>query len=218
MIPIIGEYDNDYDKLLRVCNMTEAEEIDEIRRNVEEQMGVVEETEIQIFFKKVHELAVIPQYATPGSSGFDLVAIEDCYLVPGVITPVRTGLCIELPDPNSTYPFTLEMQIRPRSGLALKYGITIPNTPGTIDCDYRGEIIIPMTVIKYNLNQCTYFDIGEQTIHFGISQEGYQIKSGDKVAQGVINPIFSSNIIKIFESTDLNETERGSNGFGSTGK
>lgn len=195
-IPIIGGYDIDYDNLLRTGNITELEEIDEIRRNIEEQMKV-EDIEIQIFFKKVHELAIIPKFSKSYDSGFDLIAVEDYTLVPGIITGVRTGICVGLPDPNTTYPFTLEMQIRPRSGLGLKQGVTIPNSPATIDNGYTGELIIPMTVIK---------------------NENYKIKIGDKIAQGVINPIFSSNIIKIFESTDLNETERGSNGFGSTGK
>jgi dUTP pyrophosphatase len=190
---------------IKIMGMTEEELMQYIRDNPQ-QMGVVENTEIQIFFKKVHELAVIPQYATPGSSGFDLVAIEDCYLIPGIITPVRTGLCVELPDPDSTYPFTLEMEVRPRSGLARKYGVTIPNTPCTIDNDYRGELVIPMTVIKYSIDD-----------QLEIIKQGYQIKAGDRIAQGIINPVFSSNIIKILESTDLNETERGSNGFGSTG-
>ncbi len=213
-IPIIGESQrnmSEYERsLLMPYDLT-----DFIENKINNE--TYEETEIKIFFKKTHELAVIPKYATIGSSGFDLIAIDDYYLLPGIITSVRTGLCIELPDPNSTYPFTFEMQIRPRSGLACKYGVTIPNTPCTIDNDYRGELIIPMTVIKYNLNRCLYFNDNEKTIHFGISQEGYQIKTGDRIAQGIINPVFSSNVIKIHESIDLNNTERGRNGFGSTG-
>jgi len=205
-IPIIGENVNEID-LVRLLQ----------EQACEAHIPVIE-TEICVSFKKMHESAVIPKFSTPSSSGFDLVSIEDCYLVPGVITPVRTGLCVQLPNPDETYPFTFEMQIRPRSGLARKFGVTMPNTPCTIDNDYRGELIIPMTVVKYNLNQCTYFNENEQTIHFGISQDGYQIKAGDRIAQGVICPVLSSNVLKITEVNELDDTERGDGGFGSTGK
>lgn len=180
---------------IKIMGMTE-EELMQYLQETPQPMGKVEDIEIQIFFKKVHELAIIPKFSKSYDSGFDLVAVGDYNLQFGVITPVHTGLCVQLPDPDTTYPFTLEMQIRPRSGLGLKHGVTIPNSPATIDNGYTGELIIPMTVMK---------------------NEDYKIRIGDRVAQGIINPIFSSNIIKILESTDLNETERGSNGFGSTG-
>ncbi len=196
-IPIIGGYDVDYDNLLRTGNATEFEEIDEIRKHIEEQIKTEENIEIQIFFKKVHELAIIPKFAKSYDSGFDLISVEDYILIPGVIMGVRTGICVGLPDPNMTYPFTFEMQIRPRSGLGLKHGVTIPNSPATIDNGYTGELIIPMTVIK---------------------NENYQIKAGDRVAQGVISPVLSSNVVKISEVAELDNTERGDGGFGSTGK
>lgn len=184
-IPIIGEEmcESDLIKLLQdqACNVS---------------VPVIE-TEIRVSFKKVHELAVIPKFSTSYSSGFDLVAVEDYYLLPGWIVPVRTGLCVQLPDPEETYPFTFEMQIRPRSGLARKFGVTMPNTPCTIDNDYRGELVIPMTVIK---------------------SDNYQIKAGDRIAQGVLNPVLSSNVVKIIEVDELGDTERGEGGFGSTGK
>lgn len=187
-IPIIGEEmcESDLIKLLQdqACNVS---------------VPVIE-TEIRVSFKKIHELAVIPKFSTPYSSGFDLIAVEDYFLSPGSITPVRTGLCVQLPDPEETYPFTFEMQIRPRSGLARKFGITMPNTPCTIDNDYRGELVIPMTTIKYN------------------NSSGYQIKAGDRIAQGVLNPVLSSNVVKIIEIDELDDTERGEGGFGSTGK
>ena len=184
----------DYDNLLK--NMIKTDEINEIKKHIEDQMNA-DETEIQIFFKKVHELAIIPKFSKSYDSGFDLTSIENYTLKPGIITGVRTGICVGLPNPNTTYPFTLEMQIRPRSGLSLKYGVTIPNSPATIDNGYIGELIIPMTVIK---------------------NENYQIKAGDRIAQGVICPVLSSNVLKIIEVSELDDTERGDDGFGSTGK
>lgn len=187
-IPIIGEeiYESDLVKLLQ-------------EQAYHASVPVIE-TEICVSFKKVHESAVIPKFSTPYSSGFDLIAVEDYYLMPGSITPVRTGLCVQLPDPNETYPFTFEMQVRPRSGLGRKFGVTMPNTPCTIDNDYRGELVIPMTIVKYD------------------GGVGYQIKAGDRVAQGVISPVLSSNVVKISEVAELDNTERGDGGFGSTGK
>lgn len=183
MIPIIGENKN----------------IDEIIKLMEENDYIpgIENIEIQVLFKKIHELSVIPKFSHLYDSGFDLVSVCDYLLCPGIITGVRTGLCVELSNPETTFPFTLEIQIRPRSGLALKYGVTIVNSPATIDNTYRGELIIPMTVIK---------------------NENYQIKAGDRIAQGVICPVLSSNVLKITEVNELDDTERGDGGFGSTGK
>jgi dUTP pyrophosphatase len=135
-----------------------------------------------------------PEYATSGSSGFDLRAnLEDTpiKIYQGERAIVPTGLFFELPE-------NFEIQIRPRSGLAAKNGVTVLNTPGTIDADYRGEI----KVILINL--------GEQP---------FEIFHGDRIAQAVVASVTAKNIINLNRVTEILEnTERGSGGFGSTGK
>jgi dUTP pyrophosphatase len=130
----------------------------------------------------------LPKYMSAQAAGLDLFAavVEDVVLKKGEIKLVPTGLKIALPD-------AYEAQIRPRSGLAFKHGISLVNTPGTIDADYRGEIKIIM-------------------INFG--EEDFTIKRGDRIAQMVINRIEQIN----WELTDtLEETTRGAGGFGHTG-
>ena len=130
-----------------------------------------------------------PSYKTKGSSGLDLRAnlIQDIVILPHERAAISTGIYIQLPE-------TLEAQIRPRSGLALKEGITVLNTPGTIDSDYRGEI----SVILINL-----------------SDKPFKISNGDRIAQIVIARVekIAWDNIRILETT-----ERGEGGFGSTGK
>lgn len=128
----------------------------------------------------------LPEYATPQSAGMDLRANEELTIAPGDIKSVGTGLHIELPE-------GYEAQVRPRSGLALKKGISIPNAPGTIDADYRGEI----RVILVNLGK-----------------SDFQIKKGDRIAQMVIAPVTRV----IWNAVDsLESSTRQSGGFGSTG-
>jgi dUTP pyrophosphatase len=131
----------------------------------------------------------LPQYATAGSSGMDIRAFLPA---PLMIKPlervlVPTGLFIELPENH-------EVQIRPRSGLAIKQGITCLNTPGTIDADYRGEIKI---------------------ILINLSSDNQVINSGDRIAQMIIQKVEK---IEWINTVELEETERGAGGFGSTGK
>ena len=130
-----------------------------------------------------------PEYKTPGSSGVDLRAsiLKSITLQPGKRVAVPTGIYIELPN-------NLEAQVRPRSGLALKHGITVLNTPGTIDSDYRGEILV---------------------ILINLSQEEFKINNGERIAQLVIGRV---ERIIWNEITLLEKTERGKGGFGSTGK
>lgn len=130
----------------------------------------------------------LPQYETQGSAGFDIrAAVADpIHLPPGKRALVPTGLKIALPD-------GYEAQIRPRSGLAYKKGITMLNSPGTIDSDYRGEIKV--IVINHG-------------------EEPFTINHGDRVAQMVIAPVQQIEIVKVYE---LPRTRRGSDGFGSTG-
>jgi dUTP pyrophosphatase len=136
-----------------------------------------------------HSNNPLPQYATAGSSGMDIRAFLPASLL---IKPIErvlvpTGLFIELPGDH-------EVQIRPRSGLAIKQGITCLNTPGTIDADYRGEIKI---------------------ILINLSSEDQVINSGDRIAQMVIQKVEK---IEWINTVELEETERGAGGFGSTGK
>lgn len=128
----------------------------------------------------------LPAYETLDSAGLDLRSSEKVVIAPHERALVSTGLYIEIPA-------GFEAQIRPRSGLALKYGITVLNAPGTIDSDYRGEI----GVILINLGD-----------------EEYLVNAGDRIAQMVISPIIQ---IEWDESNCLSGTERGSGGFGSTG-
>jgi dUTP pyrophosphatase len=133
-----------------------------------------------------------PEYATAGSSGFDLRAkLENPITIPaGVRAIVPTGLFFELPE-------NLEIQVRPRSGLAAKNGVTVLNTPGTVDADYRGEI----KVILINLGQ-----------------EPFTINHGDRIAQAVVANVTAKNIINLNRVTKISEnTERGTGGFGSSG-
>lgn len=135
------------------------------------------------------EGASVPEYATEGAAGADLRAFlsESLVLPPGGRAAVPTGLRIEVP---SGY----EAQVRPRSGLALKKGITCLNSPGTVDSDYRGEV----KVILANLGS-----------------ESVTIESGDRIAQLVIAPVARAAFVS---SASLGSTDRGSGGFGSTGK
>ncbi len=129
----------------------------------------------------------LPDYATPGAAGMDVVAAEDIDLAPGARHAVATGFAIAIPD-------GYEVQVRPRSGLALKHGITCLNTPGTIDSDYRGEV----KVILANLGQ-----------------EPFRVVRGERIAQLVPAPVLRATW---HEVGTLDETARGAGGFGSTGR
>jgi len=160
---------------------------------------------MKIQFKKLHPDAVIPQYATAGAAGFDLVATEDVEFPPGATKLVKTGLAVNV-GPG------YEMQVRPRSGMSLKTPMRVANAPGTVDSDYRGEVCVIMTntFVKQPLSN------GGATMDIYLPKEGYQfIKKGDRVAQGVIVAVEQAEIEVVDE---LDSTERGAGGFGSTGK
>lgn len=143
----------------------------------------------KIYVEKIHPDAIIPSYAYPTDSGFDLCSVEKIVIPPNSRIAVPTGLKLEF-DENH------ELQIRPKSGLALNYGLTVLNTPGTIDQGYSGEI----KVIVFNTNN----------LHV-------VIEKGMKIAQAVLCPVINGKYV-IFEQVDsLSEKDRGSNGFGSTG-
>lgn len=137
-------------------------------------------------FKRVHKDAVLPAYAHPSDAGMDIRSVEALTIPVGKRALVHTGLIVNL-------PLGFEAQVRPRSGLALKQGVTVLNTPGTIDAGYRGEI----GVILINLGEADF-----------------EIKVGDRIAQIVIAPVTQPTIV---EATEIDETDRGAGGFGSTG-
>ncbi len=128
----------------------------------------------------------LPAYATEGAAGMDVLAAEDVVLAPGARHAVATGLAMAIPH-------GFEIQVRPRSGLALKHGVTVPNTPGTIDSDYRGELKVIM-------------------INHG--DAAFEIRRGDRIAQLVLAPVTQASWLPVEE---LDETVRGEGGFGSTG-
>ena len=129
----------------------------------------------------------LPVYSTPGSAGMDVVAAEDVDLAPGQRHAVATGFKVAIPE-------GYEIQVRPRSGLALKHGISVPNTPGTIDSDYRGELKI---------------------IVINLGQEVFPIRRGERIAQIVPAAVTQAGWDEVEE---LDETHRGAGGFGSTGR
>ena len=129
----------------------------------------------------------VPCYATPGAAGLDVVAAEELTLAPGERHAVATGFAIAIPH-------GFEVQVRPRSGLALKHGITCLNTPGTIDEDYRGEV----KVILANL--------GDQP---------FEVVRGERIAQLVPAPVQRATLTEVIA---LDDTQRGTGGFGSTGQ
>ena len=128
----------------------------------------------------------LPAYATAGAAGMDVVSAEDVTIAPGARHAVATGLALAIPQ-------GYEIQVRPRSGLAFKHGITVPNTPGTIDSDYRGELKVLL------INHGT---------------EDFTIARGDRVAQLVLAPVVQAAWAEVDE---LDATARGAGGFGSTG-
>jgi len=158
----------------------------------------------RIGFKKVHPDAKLPTYAHEGDAGMDVYAVENQFLDLNVPTLVKTGLVADI-------PVGYEIQVRPRSGLALK-GVTVFNAPGTVDAKYRGEIGVVMYAVKGNI-----------TINHGFKSENgcitqlvdkYEIHKGDRIAQLVIAPVTKC---EPFEVMEVGETERGTGGFGSSG-
>jgi dUTP pyrophosphatase len=131
----------------------------------------------------------LPAYATPGSAGMDLAAdvAEELVIPPGGRATVPTGLAFAVPAGH-------EVQVRPRSGLAAKSGVTVLNAPGTIDADYRGEV----RVILVNLGDAPF-----------------TIRRGDRIAQAIVAPVVQVGVVEV---TALDATDRGAGGFGSTGR
>ena len=138
--------------------------------------------------KRLTDLAVIPEYQSEEAAGMDLhAAIEaDVLLAPGAIVKVPLGFAMAIPH-------GFEAQVRPRSGLSSRHGVTLPNAPGTIDSDYRGEVLVPL---------------------INLGTEPFVVTPGMRIAQMVIAPVVQATIQEV---DDLEDTSRGSGGFGSTG-
>ena len=128
----------------------------------------------------------LPAYATDGAAGMDVVSAEELTLRPGDRHAVATGFAVAIPE-------GYEIQVRPRSGLALNRGISVPNTPGTVDSDYRGEV---------------------KVILINHSSDDFPIRRGDRIAQIVLAPV---TLARWDEVAELDDTRRGAGGFGSTG-
>lgn len=143
----------------------------------------------KVQFKKLRPDAVVPKYMTAGAAGLDLTAAIDApiELQPGDRRLIGIGLAVAIPP-------GFEGSVRPRSGLAIKHGITLVNAPGTVDSDYRGELAV--IVINHG-------------------REPFVVKSGERIAQMVIAPVAQAEVVEVAELTD---TERGTGGFGSTGR
>ena len=143
---------------------------------------------MKLNIRKLHPDAIIPSYATPGAAGLDLSARipHEIYLQPGVRYTCPTGIAIELTE-------GFEAQVRPRSGIARKHGVTVLNSPGTIDCDFVGEICVIL------------INHGEQA---------FKIEPNDRIAQLVIAPVIKAELV---QAEALKDTERGEGAFGSTG-
>lgn len=150
---------------------------------------------MEVKIKKLHPDAVIPEYATAGAAGFDLVALEDVIIEPGDVKTIRTGLAFEL-------PVGYELQIRPRSGVSLKTKLRQPNSVGTIDSDYRGEV------------QLMFENTLTKLAHLNVKLASYLIQKGDRLAQGIIAPVERAKFTVVDE---LSDTTRGAGGFGHTG-
>ncbi|MFM9957670.1 MAG: dUTP diphosphatase [Phycisphaerales bacterium] len=145
---------------------------------------------LTLHFKRLREGAVIPRYQTDHAAGMDLHACipvgETVVLAPGDIRVIPLGFAVAIPH-------GFEGQVRPRSGLATKFGVTVPNAPGTVDADYRGEMMVAL------------INLGKQP---------FTVEPGMRIAQLVIAPVSRAAIVEVGE---LSETARGSGGFGSTG-
>ena len=143
--------------------------------------------------KRLTDTAILPTRATEGDAGLDLYASEDATVSPFTVTPVKTGIAVEIPHGYVGL-------VHPRSGLAAKYGITVVNAPGTIDAGYRGEVIVLLTRVGVVTNDEV------NRVH--------GIRAGERIAQLVIQKVELPTVEEVYE---LSDSARGAGGFGSTG-
>lgn len=168
----------------------EVEEINGVNlKELEKVFNESEQGKMPLSFKKLHPDAVSPKYAYPSDSGFDLHATHEVFIQPQSRMIVGTGLSFNIKD-------GFEIQVRPKSGLAAKQGLTVLNTPGTVDSGYDGEV----KVILYNT-----------------SENSIKIEKGQKIAQACVCPVVNGRWVDIKEVSSIDGKDRGDNGFGSTG-
>ena len=176
-----AEVDEDYQKELeQLFGMT----YDEMNREAEIAMKT---RTLQV--ELIHKDAKFPTYAYPSDSGFDLTSVEDIDIVAFGRVLVPTGIKLSIPE-------EYEIQVRPKSGLALNYGLTVLNTPGTVDSGYNGEIM----VIVFNTNP-----------------KPFTVEKGMKIAQAVLCPVINGKYVNLQLVDKIENKDRGANGFGSTG-
>lgn len=166
---------------------------------------------IAVKVKRLHADAVIPRYARDLDAGFDLVSLEDVIIPPGETAKIKTGLAFALPA-------GYELQVRPRSGISAKTKLRVSNSPGTIDAGYRGEVCILIDNIRTEKGSAggMCLDTSDQTVAVGgeVDRHAYLIRKGERIAQGVLCEV---PLAHFEEADELDETERGAGGFGSSG-
>jgi dUTP pyrophosphatase len=172
--------DVDYNAIMETLGL----DIPELEKEIQEYIPTID-----LSYKKTKENAVDPKYAYISDSGFDLYSTEDIWIHSLDRQLVSTGLHFDIPE-------GYEIQVRSKSGLALKQGLMVLNSPGTVDQGYLGEIKI---------------------ILFNTTREKVKIEKGQKIAQAVLCPVVSGKWVKLIEKNDLGNKDRNDNGFGSTG-
>lgn len=170
----------DYDLIMKTHGL----DIKDLEKDMEEFVPTID-----LEFMKSNVDTTNPSYAYVSDSGFDLYSIEDVWIHPFDRSLISTGLILNIPD-------GYEIQVRSKSGLALKQGLMVLNSPGTVDQGYLGEI---------------------KVILFNTTNQKVKIEKGQKIAQAVLCPVVSGKWVKLVEKTSLNEKDRNNNGFGSTG-
>ena len=186
----------------------------ECQKEVYQKLRECGRPKIKVKITKLSDKAILPTYAHPTDAGCDIYAAETVTFKPGETKIVKTDLAVAIPP-------GYEIQIRPRSGMSLKTPMRIPNSPGTIDCEYRGNI----GVIMQNINGAIWSEPNEdedelvgEIVGFDPTAEPYTIHEGDKIGQMVLNEVPMIDWDEVETVEDLGATKRGNGGFGSTGK
>jgi dUTP pyrophosphatase len=195
---ILNDIQNHFKKIQEEAGV-ELDVDDEYQRELEELIGMtyeeMNEDAVKTFKTKTLKVELIdsdakfPEYAYPSDSGFDLFSTEEVILQPFGRALVPTGIKLSIPD-------EFEIQVRPKSGLAINQGLTVLNTPGTVDSGYNGEI----KVIIFNTNNISV-----------------SIPKGTKIAQAVLSPVVNGKYVNLIQVNKVGDGDRGDNGFGSTG-
>ena len=163
---------------------------------------------VEIGFKKVHNKARLPEKAHLSDAGFDVYAVEDTVLKPFTPTLVKTGLIPNIPE-------GYEIQVRPRSGMALKNGVTVWNAPGTVDAGYKGEIGVILLFSPENGSLSRLIQDGT-----GVRKElsEFKVHAGDRIAQFVVAPVLPCTVHEVEDVGESDRSKVGHDGFGSTGQ